>query len=252
MKVVLLTQDSPLFVAQAIENLIKLMPIGSEISGSILFSAGLPGKQNKTQQLIKTWKVFGTAFTLRYLRKFIIGKLFSRSTQAILKKHNIPFFSLTTSINSNESLSKIKQFQPDLLISIVGNQIFKKPLIELAPKGCLNLHTAPLPKYRGVMPTFWQMKNNETQSAASVFFVDEGIDSGKILVQKPFNIRGLTLEECITKGKSEGIKAVCEAIRLIMQGEYVLKPNPDEQMTYFSSPTREDILEFKRGGNYLF
>ena len=46
------------------------------------------------------------------------------------------------------------------LISILGNQIFKKPLIELAPKGCINLHTALLPKYRGLMPTFWVLKNN--------------------------------------------------------------------------------------------
>ena len=50
-------------------------------------------------------------------------------------------------INSNESVEKIKKYQPELLISILGNQIFKDPIINLAPKGCLNLHSL-LPKYR--------------------------------------------------------------------------------------------------------
>ena len=39
-------------------------------------------------------------------------------------------------------------------MSILGNQIFKSPIIKLAPKGCINLHTALLPKYRGLMPPF--------------------------------------------------------------------------------------------------
>ncbi len=65
---------------------------------------------------------------------------------------------------------KNKGFKPDMLISILGNQIFKKPLINLAPKGCLNLHTALLPKYRrGLMSTFWVLKNNE-QVAGGYFF----------------------------------------------------------------------------------
>ena len=66
----------------------------------------------------------------------------------------------------------------------MGNQIFKKQIIELAPKGCINLHTALLPKYRGLMPTFWVLKNNEKYTGVSVFFVDKGIDSGPIIVQR--------------------------------------------------------------------
>jgi methionyl-tRNA formyltransferase len=62
--------------------------------------------------------------------------------------------SINGSINSKYSLAIIKSYNPDLLISIAGNQIFKQPLIELATKGCLNLHTALLPKYCGLMPSF--------------------------------------------------------------------------------------------------
>ena len=75
-----------------------------------------------------------------------------------MKNNNIPIIKLNESINSFKSVNIIKSHKPDLLISILGNQIFKKPIIDLAPLGCLNLHTALLPKYRGLMPTFWVFK----------------------------------------------------------------------------------------------
>ncbi len=59
------------------------------------------------------------------------------------------------SINSEQALARIASYHPDVLVSIAGNQLFKRPLIELASKACINLHTALLPKYRGLMPTFW-------------------------------------------------------------------------------------------------
>ena len=67
--------------------------------------------------------------------------------------------------------------------------------------GCINLHTALLPKYRGLMPTFWVLKNNEKNTGVSVFFVDEGIDSGPIIVQKNISIGNMTQQELIVKTK---------------------------------------------------
>ena len=48
-------------------------------------------------------------------------------------------------------------------ISILGNQIFKNEIINFAPKECINLHTELLPKYRSLMPTFWVMKNDDSE-----------------------------------------------------------------------------------------
>ena len=62
----------------------------------------------------------------------------------------------------------------------------KKQIFNLAPKGCLNLHTALLPKYRGLMPTFWVLKNNETHTGVSVFFVDKGI----VPISKTYLVNG--------------------------------------------------------------
>ena len=63
-----------------------------------------------------------------------------------MREKNINIIELNKSINSKDSLNILKQLKPDLLISVAGNEIFKEDLINLAPKGCLNLHTAMLIK----------------------------------------------------------------------------------------------------------
>jgi formyltetrahydrofolate hydrolase len=97
----------------------------------------------------------------------------------------------------------------------LGNQIFKSPILNLAPKGCINLHTALLPKYRGLMPTFWVMKNNEKKTGVSVFFVDEGIDSGPIIIQEKLEIGNFTQEQLIKRTKKIGMELISKSIDLI-------------------------------------
>ena len=102
------------------------------------------------------------------------------------------------------------------------------------------------------MPTFWVLKNNETYTGVSVFFVDEGIDSGPILVQKKVKIGNRTQEELIKYTKRLGMDAIIEAIEMILKGEYELILNHNEDSTYFSFPTRKDVEEFKRIGKKFY
>ena len=91
---------------------------------------------------------------------FNISKPFDQNEQ-FWKYHEIPKITISENINSPSSINIINSYKPDILVSVLGNQIFKKQIINLAPMGCINLHTALLPKYRGLMPTFWVLKNNE-------------------------------------------------------------------------------------------
>jgi hypothetical protein len=61
-----------------------------------------------------------------------------------------------------------------VIVSVSCPQIFKKELIELPARGCLNVHGASLPQYRGVMPSFWMLANGERQAGVSVYFVKRG------------------------------------------------------------------------------
>ncbi|MDB4851845.1 formyltransferase family protein, partial [Flavobacteriaceae bacterium] len=119
-------------------------------------------------------------------------------------------------------------------------------------KGCINLHTALLPKYRGLMPTFWVMKNNEKYTGVSVFFVDEGIDSGPIIVQEKLEIGNSTQKSLIIKTKRIGMQLILKSIDLISNNKVAIIPNDASKKTYYSFPTRKDVLEFRKNGKKFF
>lgn len=199
------------------------------------------------QKALKTYHIFGLSFFLHYAFKFAFAAAFRRNAVAgIFGKNGVTVTKLEDSINHENSLAKIRDMQPDLLVSILGNEIFRPKLLEIAP--CLNLHTAPLPRYRGLMPSFWVLKNREKETAVSVFLVDEGIDSGPIVVQKPVLIGNMTQEELIRKSKEIGLEAIAEAIDIFAQGEPKLILNDAEKATYFAFPTKKDVAEFRAVG----
>lgn len=254
MKILLITQDDPFFLAKNLEYLIQNLPEHSSIVGSVLFDVSPFGKKETLLQKIKkTYSIFGLRFFLNYSYSFVINKLSrDKDVKYVLDQYKIPVIELEQNINKPSSLEIIKSYNPDLLVSIAGNQIFRKNLINLAPKGCINLHTALLPKYRGLMPSFWVLKNNEKYTGVSVFFVDEGIDSGPIIVQKKIKIGNMSQNELIKHSKKVGMDAILEAIDLIQKNEIKLIDNNDEEMTYFSFPTKNDVKEFRRIGKKFF
>jgi len=254
MNIIILTQSDPFYLAENIEYLVNNMPKHSKIIGCVVFDVSPFGKlESFFQKAKKTLEIFGAQFFIYYATRYIFNRLNkNKNVNNILKKHSIPIISINGSINSKKSLELLKSYEPDLLISIAGNQIFKKELLSLAPLGCLNLHTALLPKYRGLMPSFWVLKNEEKFTGVSVFFVNEGIDSGPILVQKKIEIGKKTQEELIKITKKLGMEAIIEAIEKIKSGEYTLIENNAEEMTYYSFPKRDDVLEFYKKGKKFF
>lgn len=254
MRIVIITQDEPFFLSENLEYLVKILPKHSSIVGCVVASASPYGKkENFYKKAKKTAEIFGLHFFLRYAFKFAWRKCTGRGRiRLTLRRLGIESIELQGGVNQVDSISKIADRKPDLLISILGNEIFKRKLIDLAPKGCLNLHTALLPKYRGLMPTFWVLRHNEADTGVSVFFVDEGIDSGPIVIQKRIAINGATQEELIRRTKTLGMEAIAEAVDLIELGQVELIPNEASLMSYYSFPTREDVIKFKAAGNRFF
>jgi methionyl-tRNA formyltransferase len=254
MKIVIITQDEPFYLAKNLSYLINTLPRNVEIVGCIVSDVSPFGKKESILTKAKmTFEVFGWSFFVRYSVRFFLSKINPRAkVLSVLEENGIPRIELEGSINSKSSLAKIKSHEPDLLVSILGNEIFKTKLINLAPKGCINLHTSLLPKYRGLMPSFWVLKNQEKETGVSVFFVDEGIDSGPLIVQKRMQLAGLTQEDLIKKSKKLGMDAIVEAIDLIERGAVELIPNNDTDKTYFTFPTREDVCEFRSKGGKFF
>lgn len=254
MRIVLLTQDDPFYLAKGIDYLIANLPEGAEMVGAVVFDVSPFGKAGSFKDKAKkTYEVFGKRFFAHYGVRYLKSKLApGNSVKKVLTKHGVPLVQIDGRVNRPENRAKIAALKPDLLLSIGGNQIFRRPLLDVATHGCLNLHTALLPKYRGLMPTFWVLRNNEPETGVSVFFVDEGIDSGPILVQKRVEIGDRSQAELIKHTKKIGMDAILEGVTLIMKGGYQLIDNPEDDKTYFSFPTRADVDEFYRQGKRFF
>jgi len=254
MRIVLITQDDPFYLPENLDFFLDNLPEETEVVGCVVTKVSPFGKKESfLDKARRAYNIFGARFFLRYGLDYLVSKLpHRRSVPGVLRKFQVQEIPITGSLNSSESLDSLRALSPDLLISIAGNEIFRKPLIDLAPRGCINLHTALLPKYRGLMPSFWVLKNGETETGVSVFFVDEGIDSGPILVQERIEIVDMTQRELIKRTKALGMQAILTAVEKIRDGDTETLPNDDDESTYFRFPSKQDVREFRQSGARFF
>lgn len=254
MKIIIYTQNDPFFLSDNLKYLINNLPKEVEIVGVILNNSSPFGKKdNFFTKSLRTLSVFGLKFFCYYSFKYLFNLFFKgKDIKKILKKYNLKLINLEKSINDIDSISIINSYKPDLLISILGSEIFRSEIIKLPKYGILNLHSSLLPKYRGLMPAFWVLHNKEKYTGVSVFFVDEGIDSGPILEQVKIKINNLTHEDLILKTKKVGMILIIKSIKKILKGDYSLIKNYNSDMTYFSFPNRKDVMHFLKTGNKFF
>ena len=117
----------------------------------------------------------------------VIGVVQEDEIDHLSEKYGFPILFLDK-INSPESVSQLKDLDPDLFILCGYNKILKTPVIEIPPLGTINLHGGKLPEYRGAAPINWQIINGETTGGCSIIYVDEGIDTGDIIAQERYPI----------------------------------------------------------------
>jgi methionyl-tRNA formyltransferase len=103
--------------------------------------------------------------------------------EELSKLHKIDYFK-SKNINSQEFIDKISMYECDIFISLSFNQIFKSTIINLPPLKTINVHCGKLPFYRGRNILNWALINDETDFGITVHYVDEGIDTGDIILQK--------------------------------------------------------------------
>jgi methionyl-tRNA formyltransferase len=170
------------------------------------------------------------------------------SVQAVARHHQMLLYP-TASINSQTYLDTLKSLAPDVIVSINASQVFKRPLLELPRLGCINVHGAPLPRYRGRLPSFWVLLNREKETGVTVHFMNEELDDGPIIAQRRVPIvPGETQHSLIMKTKKVGAELLLESLDRLEKGQVEAQPNDRMQATYYSFPTPEDGRKFRRLG----
>jgi len=100
---------------------------------------------------------------------------------------NLPVYQ-PESIRTGEFLRLVQGLQPDVMVVVAFGQILPKRLLSVPPLGSINIHASLLPKYRGPAPIQWAIINEEKQTGVTTMFMDEGLDTGDILLSEKTDI----------------------------------------------------------------
>ncbi len=85
-------------------------------------------------------------------------------------------------------LDALRAWQPDLIVVAAFGRILPPLILEIPPKGCINIHASLLPKYRGAAPIQWAVMNGERETGITTMLMDPGMDTGDVLLQERVSI----------------------------------------------------------------
>jgi methionyl-tRNA formyltransferase len=140
------------------------------------------------------------------------------SLKLAAEKYGIDFFTHPR-INSLEFLDSLVPYQCDLFVSMSFNQIFKSNLINLPPLKAINCHAGKLPFYRGRSVLNWVLINDESEFGITVHYMDEGIDTGDIILQRTFKINDAdNYSTLLVKAYEECSLILYDSIKLVQAG----------------------------------
>lgn len=91
-------------------------------------------------------------------------------------------------INDEESINKMKGFNPDIILVVAYGQILSSHILNVPKRGCINIHGSLLPKYRGAAPINRAIINGEKETGITFMFMKEKVDAGEIIFQEKIDI----------------------------------------------------------------
>lgn len=263
MRIILITVANHIYGNYIIKKLIETR---KEEIVAIIESEVLLNKKSFPAAILKYLKISGVFYVIAQAIKqefFKFGSLLYRllhiqqpssiffSFRTMANRYSIPIYK-TKNINSKNSLNFIKKLEHDLLVSVFFNQILGKKLLRIS-RNCINIHPAYLPNYKGMSPVFWVLSNDETYTGVTVHYIDEGIDTGKIIYQQKIPISLNDTEhslyfKCCKAGTSLLLKALMD----IENWNLNPRDNKNTEGSYFSLPTKQAVRQFRKNGRKFF
>lgn len=115
-------------------------------------------------------------------------KLTPCACKAFVDKVGIPCLT-PERVNAPESLARIAAWLPDVIVVVAYGQFLSKRLLDIPTMGCINIHLSLLPRYRGASPIHAALLAGDKVTGVSAMLMDEGMDSGPILMSEETTIR---------------------------------------------------------------
>lgn len=114
-------------------------------------------------------------------------KILPSAVKILAERLNINIIE-TDNIKDERFYNIIKNLSPDLGVVVSYGKIIPKQIIQLHRIGVINIHFSLLPKYRGAAPVYWTLLNGDKETGVTIFWLDEGMDTGDIFLQKKIDV----------------------------------------------------------------
>ena len=161
----------------------------------------------------------------------------------LAQSHDIPVYQPRT-LRDGSSDALIEQLAPDIIVVVAYGCIIPPQLLHIAKYGCINLHVSLLPKYRGSEPIQWAVLNGDAETGVSIMQLDEGLDTGDVLMVEPVAIDPEeTSGELFDRVSAVGAKTLVDALAKIEAGQLTPVPQDHSKAT-LAPPLSKDTARF--------
>ncbi|MBO8157767.1 MAG: methionyl-tRNA formyltransferase [Bacillaceae bacterium] len=164
------------------------------------------------------------------------------SLKPLCKEFNVPMYTFQN-VNEEHIINKIKELNPYYIFVIGLSQLVSKQILSIPHCGSIGAHPSLLPQGRGRASIPWSIINNQKETGLSIFFLEDGVDSGDVISQEVISIEkretANSLYQKIVHSLRNQIKKI---VPLIKKGELTGTPQNNHLATYSAKRTPEDGL----------
>ncbi len=182
------------------------------------------------------------------------NKLLPSPVKECALQHNIPVFSpssLKSGEDAENSFRIIGEHQPDLIIVVAYGKILPKRILDAPKFGCINIHASLLPKYRGAAPIQRCVLNGEKETGVTSMFMEEGLDTGDILLVRKTEIgENETSSELWNRLSHVGASVLLDTIKAVKENS-LHRIKQDDTLATYSPMISKDmcLLDFSKSAH---
>ncbi len=171
------------------------------------------------------------------------NKILPSAVKKVALEHNLPIWQPTRIKKDQETLDKLQATSADAFVVVAYGQILSTAILQMPKLGCINVHGSLLPEYRGAAPIQWSIYNGDTETGITTMLMDEGMDTGDILLKAKTPIGILDdAHQLASQLATQGADLLIATLFKLQQGAIKPIPQDDSLATYARLIAKSDYL----------
>ena len=156
-------------------------------------------------------------------------------------------------VRDEEFVKTLRAYNPDVIVVVAFGQIIPLSILQMPKYGCVNIHGSLLPKYRGAAPIQWAVLDGEKETGITTILMDEGIDTGDILLKKTIKIDAdETSGSLFDKLKALGAETILETLDELEKGSITPTKQGESPTAYAKMLTKAmGLIDFTKSAKEL-